>query len=155
MGRGQHPLAGLAGRPLRRRGVGRESAGQLDLPLVAAVDGAGPGTARRACARLACTRRACAATRRACAAAACRRASATLDRDYDAVAAVAAPADQAGLLQGAVGGVEIDIGHVGDLATFDLVAGELFEPAEALEGGRVGGVELGLYLHGSVVTSPG
>ena len=138
-GRRQHPVAGLAGRPRRRRGVAGELTRQLRLPLVAAMDGVGPWAVGRLAGLVAGGR---------------RRATA-LDRDHDAVAAVAAPADQAGRLQVALVGVEVRVGHVGDLATAELEAGEPGELAQALEGGAVGGAELGLYLHGRDVTSPG
>ena len=100
-GRGQDLLAGLAGGPARRQ-VGRCAGRQVDLPLRAAVDGAAGSSG---------------ALRAAVCFAAAERAAASFDGDDHAVAAVAAPADQAGGLQGAVVCVEVDVGHLGDLAT--------------------------------------
>jgi hypothetical protein len=135
---GQHALAGLAGRPVPGRGAGRELARQLRLPLVAAVDGAG--------------RRAAARATGAGLGGALRELVAPLDRDHDAIAAVAAPADEARGPQGAIVGVEIGVGHARHLATGDPVAGELSELAEAFERGGIGCAELGLYLHDRDVT---
>jgi hypothetical protein len=128
--RRQHVVARFACRPRARRRVGGKSGRQLALPLLAAVDSAGLSVA----------------------AAVAGGRAAPLDGEHYAVAAVAAPADQAGRLQSVVDGVEIEVTHSDGLAAFDPVAGELAELAETLERGGVGCAELGLYLHDGVVT---